>query len=651
MKKGLIAISLALMSALFVLPMNTNAATLSDFGTLMLRRGSSGIYVVNLQATLNLSSCGSAGLVTDGLFGPITQSKVVAFQSSQGIGADGIVGPITKGRLVACSGGTTPPPISTVPGCLPGYIFSPLSGAPCNGTTPPPSGGGLNGSAGQISDVSVISSYNNEEVTEDDNDVKVAAFDVEASNDGDIGLQSMKIKFDASGSSGSTQLDDYIDSVSIWQGSNRIGTADVNDFTRDSSGIYTRIISLSNSIVRSDQTQRFFITLDSVSNLDSGDINGDSWAVDVENIRYRDGSGAITTDTSTGDIDSMNVPINFVDFGTAADTELKVRIASDSPDAGIVLVDNNSSTDNVVLLRGHLEAEGQSDITIDEIPITLVTSGDSISAISGSYTLKIENEEFSESTSSCSPSCSSNQTSVITFDNLNYKIDAGDTVDFEVLADINNVDNTGVTATDFDEGDTLRAELSSTNRGNIDAENEEGDQLSSGEKSGTAIGEAQEFRTQGVTVALIGTPTATVTTGSGSNDDSATFTMRFSVTASGDDIYIPDIVAGSGTNAILVNIDKAGTNISSVQFSAAAGAIISDDNADASSGGNFIVRDGTTENFTITVSMTNGVSGLTSGLYRMEMANVRWNTDDSSTTYNDYTSNLDTLVTGYVNVN
>jgi len=56
-----------------------------------LRRGSTGSNVVYLQSVL--------GLKRDGIFGPITDARVRAFQREQGITVDGIVGWVTWGRL------------------------------------------------------------------------------------------------------------------------------------------------------------------------------------------------------------------------------------------------------------------------------------------------------------------------------------------------------------------------------------------------------------------------------------------------------------------------------------------------------------------------------------------------------------------------
>lgn len=53
--------------------------------------------VMQLQTLLNTLI--NAGLTVDGFFGPLTETAVKSFQSSQGIQIDGIVGPVTWSRL------------------------------------------------------------------------------------------------------------------------------------------------------------------------------------------------------------------------------------------------------------------------------------------------------------------------------------------------------------------------------------------------------------------------------------------------------------------------------------------------------------------------------------------------------------------------
>ncbi len=68
-----------------------------DYTNVMLRRGSTGMYVRILQSAL-INACQNPGTI-DGVFGPRTQAAVVAFQRAKGLTADGIVGPRTWAAL------------------------------------------------------------------------------------------------------------------------------------------------------------------------------------------------------------------------------------------------------------------------------------------------------------------------------------------------------------------------------------------------------------------------------------------------------------------------------------------------------------------------------------------------------------------------
>lgn len=75
-----------------------------------LREGSRGDAVSDLQSALNNSG---ANLAVDGVFGPLTNSAVKDYQSSNGLLVDGVVGPETRGSLnggaSAPSGGASAP--------------------------------------------------------------------------------------------------------------------------------------------------------------------------------------------------------------------------------------------------------------------------------------------------------------------------------------------------------------------------------------------------------------------------------------------------------------------------------------------------------------------------------------------------------------
>lgn len=594
-----------------------------------LKVGSHGQEVMDLQAALG-------GLTVDGSFGPMTQAAVKSYQTAHGLVSDGIVGPMTAASI---NGGT-----GTGTGTGTGVALCPNGMTLASNCTESAGSTTLDGTDGTINDVNELSQYNNEEVSEGSNDVKVAGFEVEASNDGDIQITSAKITVTITNGSGSDNLDDYVDTVGIMMGSTSVGSADSSDFSEGSSGVWSKTISLSNAVVNGDDTENFYVTFDGASTLDSGDIDSESVTVDLTNLRYKDGSDVTTTDDSTGDIGDLDVPVSFVDFGTAADTELKVTLDSDSPEAGIVMIDSTDNTDGVVLLKGTLTLDGTSDVLIDEFPVTLTTvGGANVAAVVGTLNLEIGGDEYSESVT-----ISGSTTGTVTFDNLDFNLNAGDSVDFTVTGDINDID-----AGNLDEGDTLLASVTSTNRDYIDAENEEGDQLSdSTEKSGTATGEAQEFRTSGVQLTLVSTSTSS-TAGTSSNDDLGTFTIKFKVKALGDTVYVSSLVSGttSGvtTGKTSVHPDRAGTaTVATNGFSVT---MINLTSTTLNGAGLYQLDENEEDTFEVTTTLQLPSAGL-AGQYRVALGGVSWDTDSTDDTPdNQYTSNLDDFVTSYMGLN
>ncbi|HUQ30070.1 MAG TPA: peptidoglycan-binding protein, partial [Candidatus Paceibacterota bacterium] len=250
--------------------------------------GSTGADVTALQSWL-IAGGYSIPAGATGFFGAQTQAALAAYQAKVGISpAAGYFGPITRAKVsgsataggtypagctsnvgystttgMSCAASTTTLPAgctstvgystttgmscagtvsTTLPaGCTSTVGFSSTTGASCSGGS---SAAGLAGTDGSISDVTELGSYNNEDVAEGDSAVKVLGADIEASNDGDIALKSIKVSFDPAGNTGSDNLDDYLDSVSVWLGSTKVGSADVSDFSQDSDDLYTKTITL-----------------------------------------------------------------------------------------------------------------------------------------------------------------------------------------------------------------------------------------------------------------------------------------------------------------------------------------------------------------------------------------------------------------------
>ncbi len=683
-------IALASMFAFaFVLTANASAPATNFAGNMMM--GSTGQGVKELQMFLNAcpdtalavnaGTAGSVGYETM-TFGPATKAAVMKYQAKVGVITTGNFYPLTRAQASAVGnvcggvvGGTFAPagctsasgysPVTggacyavgaatfAPAGCTAASGFSPVTGGACYAVgANPPANGPLAGTAGTISDVNELSQYDNQEVSDGENDVKVVGFEVEASNDGDIQLTSAKLRFTITNGSGSTRLEDYVDSVSVWQGNTKVGSADATDFTKDATGVYTKIVTLNSAIVRSDSTEKFYVAVDAQSNLDSGDIDSETMTVDVDNIRYVDGSGVTTTDVDTGDINDMNFTAKFVSFATAADTELKVSADTNNPLATVVKVSTTADTNNVTLLKGKMKLEGTSDVWVDEMQFTLTTTGDSIDALAKSVSLKLGNNTYTESLgANCTPTCAANTTAVVTFDNLDYNVDADATVAFTITADLNDLENTGVTATDFDEGDTLLASLLTTDRDNIVAENAQGDQLVDGtEMTGSAVGNAMTFRSTGISLVLVGSPTASVAKGLAGSPDLGTYTMTFDATAFGGNMYIdgtkPNLTGTAAADLdIIPGAGGTGTQDATIVSIAGSGSIATRTgtiNADA----RFLVPEGETKRFVITSVVTPTVAG---GQYSVALAALRYDVTDVTGTLN-YTTNLVDFVTPSVNL-
>ncbi len=647
--------------AVFALAFALNVSAAMDFGSTTLKVGSTGEYVKTLQTLVGASP-------VDGSFGPMTKAKVMAWQASNGLTADGLFGPMSMAK--ANAGGT----VSTVPGCVAGAMFSSTTGAPCatagstvpgcsagamySSTTGAPCAGGtvttggpLAGTAGSIADMNTLSAYNNEEIGAGQKDVKILGVDIEASNDGDIALNIMKVRFDSTGnaSGDSDRLEDYVTSVSVWQGSTKVGTAMAADFSKESTGIYTKSIMLSNAVVRADKTEKFYVSVDAVNNLDSGDIDSDLWSVALDSVRFTDGSGVVTTETSAiptdMDWDAANdgIAISFVSLATASDTILKIS-TENTPLAAIVDVHASNNTDDVVLLKGKMKLEGTSNVWLDEVPVTFTaTGGSNAEALSGSVTLNIGGTEYSETMTAGAAAV------VVTFNNLNLTLTAGSTVNFTVSADINDLDATAGVTVNFDAGDTLKAELLTTNRDDIIAENSGGDQLTDGtEMTGSALGEAQTFQDTGINVVLVST-SAVAAKGLTTQPDKGTYTITFDVTAFGGDMWVDGTKPTlTGTDSTDLNIVSPGTGTQDAVLTTSTGATMT---GTINTTSRFKVSEGETERFTITSVVTPTVAG---GLYSVSLASLAYLASDADITDAapalEYTTNLVDFVTQNVNL-
>lgn len=625
MKFKALAVTLVAIVAVFAFASVSKAEVLT-FGTTTLKVGSSGMYVTNLQTVLNTYS--AAGLTADGAFGPKTDTAVKNFQMAQGLTADGLVGNNTKAKLEAVQGGVVTGGTATCPA---GYTCT-ATGTGSTGSFV------IDGSAGSIESVDELGSLSGEEVGEGDENVEVIGANIGASEDSDIQLTAVKVSLENLGG-GDEDFDEYADSISVMFGDDEVASVDVDDMNEDN-GVWSKTITLdSSAIIDADEDTDLTIAVTALDNLDSGDITSDSWSIEIEEVRYKDQTGQVFTDSTTGDLGlPLDTLFDFATFAEANDVEMSLSVADDSPESSTLNVDEDSDTDGVTLLIGEIEADG-SDLVFDSIPVYFESSEADLDGVINSVTLEVDGEEYIETVAT------SGANMTVTFDNLDLTVEDGDTVEFTVTADFNETD-----ALLFAEGTTIAAQIGSTQRADIDVEDQDGEELENSDKTGTTIGETMTAYSSGIMVTFV-SASESVTTGTGSNDDIATFQVEFKVEAFDDDMYIPDIASNAGTVAVDFTVDKAGTELTAPQYgSAVTATLVNDSDSDLSGNGNFDINDSDDETLTLTVTVANSGS-LGAGQYRLKLANVRWNSSDSASVFQDFTFNLDDFKTDYIAIN
>lgn len=641
----------------------TGGSTISSAPVAPLTVGSTGSQVTALQNFL-IGKGFSIPAGATGYYGSQTQAAVTAYQQSKGwSGPFGYYGSLTAGWVaadLASSGGTSGGTGSMPAGCMPGYAFSTTTGQPCT-TTGGSTGstGTLQGGAGDIESVEFISGLNNEEVGEGAEDVEVAGWEVEATEGSDIQLVAITLDFDNTNAvSGSDDdLDDYADEVSVRFNGEEVARVDARTFDDDNN--YRRSVSLkSGAIVRAGDTEDLTVALTGVNNLDSGN-EGEIWNVGLISIRFQDAQGAIITYSSGTDMESTpdndtttdadERQFSFEGFASAANTELRFSNGDDDiNDSRTINVDENNDTDNVDFFSFEIEVRGDSDVEIKDLPIFWTATGATqVQHIINSAELFIGGESVGSENISISTA-----TGTTTFDNIDYTIPAGTTVEALVRVDINDLDS------NFEAGDTLMVEIGEiqTDSSLFDAEDEQGNDLADADKTGSARTDAHTFYADGIQVSFVSQSVQEVTV-DGNNNDYANLTIVFDITAFGDDIWIPNVTTdmATGTTAsnsaavpaasqgigYFIQTNAAGVNLASTSISE----VITSTAVEGTNA--FEVREGDTERFTLKVTINNaGATGNWSG--RAIMSGINFALSDTATGASVFTSSLqDNFKTGY----
>lgn len=572
----------ALLAQLQTLQGGSSASTGAAF-TADMTIGASGAEVTRLQNWL-ISKGYAIPAGATGYFGAQTAAAVAAYQKAKGITpAAGYFGPMTRAAVNAevGTGGST--------------------GGNNGGST------GLEGGAGSISEAEFLSSLNNEDVGEDDADVEVAGLDIMADEGSDIELTAVTLDFDYADSGGDDELEDYADEVSLWLDGEEVGRWDADEFNEDND--FSRTVSLDKgAIIRADENGELVVAVSGLENIED---TGEYWNVAFEGVRFRDADGATISDTSTDDITDGNEDtttdagerrFRFTSFADSADVELKTSLtdgddADEINDAHVIDIDDSDDTDDVEVLAFTMEVKGDSDVNVTEIPVAFTSveaTGNDPDDLVSAATLWLDGDEIASENFVSSDSNDSAET--ITFEDLDLDLEAGEEYDFVVSVDALS------TGGDLDSGDTLQAQVTVAS---IEAEDEAGEDLASGDLTGSAVGATNGLYEKGIMVEFVSADAEVTYTGdiANTNDhDRGTFEIVFDVTAFDSDVYVDGsaITVEDGNSLAEQDVAVTGSPTISGTVSSAA-----DDAANST----FKVKEDETERFTVTVSVTPAADG------------------------------------------
>ncbi|MBP7006624.1 MAG: hypothetical protein KBB16_00975, partial [Candidatus Pacebacteria bacterium] len=427
-----------------------------------------------------------------------------------------------------------------------------------------------------------------------------------------------------------SDFEDYATEVSVWFDGEEVARVDGDEFNDDNN--WTKTLSIdSGAVVDAGETAELVVAVSGVSNLDSGDA-AETWTVDFSSVRFVDAQNASTTeDPGTG-----TRTFSFESFASATDVELKVANSDeDIWEAHVINVDATDDTDNVAIHSFTIEAEGDSDILIDSLPVTVTSTeatGNDPADLVSAYYLYADGEEIGSETS---VDAGGDSSEVVVFDDLDFTIEAGDEIEFEVRADFNSI------ADDLDAGDLIAVAFgeTETDLATFDAEDEAGEDLVDADKTGTATGESHELRDTGIMLEFVSaSATRAAVADAAGESDTGEYKISFKATAFDADARIDKSCEHGGANAAGQGVEWDETISAADTTGWTLGCVMSSSSTDSEDTTNvFEVDEDTTRTFTITVNLTPDEDSYA----EVFLESVNWGTATDDTNANYYTFNLD----------
>jgi hypothetical protein len=477
--------------------------------------GSTGASVVDLQEFLVDGGylVMPAG-VSMGYFGSLTQSALASYQAAMGISpAAGYFGPITRGSITC-------------------EVADDMDDSDDSSSD-------LGGEAGEISNI--------DETSSDDSDVnenetaEILAFEFEV--EGDVEVNRVDFYLESDSLSGNSEdADDYFKSATLIVDGEEVATEDVDEWDEDDHDVVSddstdeyRVRFSGLELVFEDGDEpEFILQVEANKTIDSGDQDA-TWTAELDEIRYRDGEGYDTEESSIGISE---------DFGIESEetAALEVNSSNDDPEVSVIEVDDDQNNTDFIAFVFEIEETNDVAATITELSVIATTTGttDEAAVIEE---LRLLDEDGDEIGSENVPTGGA-----VTFENISIDIDGDETITLQVEVVVDSLENNYVEGTTVQIGHVTIDEFEDEN-GN--------DENDSTPEDGTFSSEAHVLRTEGLFATADNSNhsyTSVENIDTTNADNEGVFTFDIDVIAFGEDAWVVDSVATTTGAGIVYSI-------------------------------------------------------------------------------------------------
>jgi hypothetical protein len=236
-------------------------------------------------------------------------------------------------------------------------------------------------------------------------------------------------------------------------------------------------------------------------------------------------------------------PTDNKEEGIVVDVEVDFSTHPNSPEEGVIQVSQNSSTNEVLFLVGEVDVQGNSNVTLDTLPVTIFTnSSSSASAIISEVRLYANGALIGTETVQTGPG----SFAFVEFDNLNYLLYKNAEVNLSIKADISAMNG------NYSEGDEVTISITPENLTTAILFDEYDTELGNDLIDGSVVGDPQML----VTEYLLLSPESMKATKIFEADDIgeadvALYTIEMNATALGSDTYVSTNPAFAVTYSIV----------------------------------------------------------------------------------------------------